>query len=1267
MGETDVESAFDGNLCRCTGYRPILEAVRDVVGGEGVVGALCAKGAACCRSARGGGCGAESGDGANAELDAGGDGPSSVLSDFACDLHFPPELVAYRPRELNIAGRWLQPLSLARLLEWRLAYPSARLILGNTEVGIEARMRRDPSADPPIHLSPGNVPEMCGIVEDAEDGLVIGAAATWSQVIFAIGAAVDARSGGPHAYMTSSLEAVRQQLRLFAGTQVRNVSSVGGNVVTASPISDLNPLWIACGAVFNFRNADTAAPEAEKSLPARHFFLAYRKVDMSPSEVLVSVTVPWNEDCFDTTHAFKTSRRKDDDIAIVSSGIRLRLAPPSGSGPVWTIAGASIGFGGMAPKTISASKVEDLLVGAPFSRDTLESALAVAKRSLELPDDVPGGMPSFRLALALGFIFKAFASAGHSACAVLDRVSAAPGSTLSNLPPPDLGMTQKELSSIVPVSVERHESQASQIYSDPCSDATITTIASSPIAAKNGALHHIGKPVVHAAATLHVTGEAKYVDDMPPQAPGELHGAFVLSSTPHAKILSVNVEDALRMPGVVDFVAACDVVGSNSFGVSVAQDELCFADETVTCVGQSIGLIVAETLDQAEAAVPAVNVEYEELPPILTIEEAREAEEKAPGSHAAARHEISVGDVVSAFAASSTVKGTVRIGAQEHFYLEPQGSIVVPEENDEFVVYSSTQAASKTQEVLSKVLGVSQHKIVCRVKRVGGGFGGKETRSIFVSAAAAVASQKLKRPVRLILSRDVDMLTSGTRHSFLAEYVCSFLPNGRITGLRVNIFSNVGNSLDLSIPVLDRALHHCQNCYDIANVEFVGTALKTNAPSATAFRGFGGPQGMLVAETVVTHVAHASGVAPDVVRDLNIYGKHGNCSETLVGMEFDSGPLVKCWDNVLDDAALMETKGAVEAFNRGSRFAKRGLAALPTMFGISFTFKTYNQAGALVHIYHADGSVLISHGGVEMGQGLHTKMCQIAATELGVPLDKIYIAETSTDKVPNSSPSAASASTDMYGMAVLDACKKLTNRLKVTRGAMEETCSWEELVNQAWFDRIDLSAHGFYRTPSLDIVDLSKRGAKGRPFFYYTNGAAVSVVEVCTLTGSHRILSTHIVMDVGRSLNPSLDVGQIEGGFVQGLGWCTAEEVVRGSSSSHKWLRPGQMHTLGPGAYKIPSAVDIPLSFNVRVLNVGNSVDTIHSSKGVGEPPLFLASSVFFAIRDAISAARRDDGRMEWFELDSPASVERIRMLCTDPIIDAVCDGGEANRPELSL
>lgn len=1248
--DADVEHNFDGNLCRCTGYRPILDAFKGLARRErGDSANTCALGQDCCRASPPDRLPRDdvSRDGL-VQPDANVDGGLKVVTK---EYIFPPELVTYKPVELNLAnGRWLRPVTLDRLVKLKQRNPDARIIVGNTELGIEEKFK---GLKVSTFLCATHIDELL-CISQTESGVNIGSSVTWTQLNDFVDCAVKNSAAHPDCtlYKFSSLRAIQSQLRWFAGKQIRNVAAVGGNIVTASPISDVNPLWIAAGASFVLLDADNGN---ERSVLARDFFISYRKVDMKPAEVLIKIFIPWNESPYDVTHAFKTSRRRDDDIAIVSAGIRIRVEPEkversesddtSDSVRLLRISHIAMAFGGLAPTTISLQATEQLCMRQLLDEQTLRKALKEVGRSAELPKDVPGGMPEYRQSLALGFVFKAFAlshkkiNAYHAALGI----RSAPFSH-GNL---ESGLDWDGLSD----STGQQVSHSIQISSERLPE-------SNP--------DHTGKSVKHLSAALQVSGEAKYLDDVP-AIEGELQAALVMSTEPHARLLKVDLEEAGRMPGVIKVVTLSDLKGENVFGPNM-KDELCFADETVTTVGQIIAVVTAETLQQAKDAAKAVKITYETLPAIITIEEAIEAESFAPN---VPPHAIQKGDCFSvlkeASLTESVVEGTVRIGAQEHWYLEPQGTIALPEENGEMVILSSTQAAAKTQEIVAKVLGEPMHKVLCKVKRLGGGFGGKESRSLFISAAVAVAAQASRRPVRLILDRDTDMLISGTRHAFLGKYKAAFEANGRITALQLRIFLNMGNSADLSIPVLDRSLFHGLNCYDIPNVDFIGRACYTHTASATAFRGFGAPQGMMIAENVIEHVAWETSKPAHVVREINLFGKYGNSETTHFGMSFNSKPLVSCWDTVIADSCFEERRKEVENFNGKHRFRKRGISIVPTMFGISFTFKTYNQAGALVHIFHGDGSVLVSHGGVEMGQGLHTKICQVAATALGLPLEKIFISETATDKVPNASPTAASSSSDLYGMAVKRACEELNENIRPSRLELGPEASWEEVVHHAWFNRVSLSATGFYKTPELDQVDLGKPNAKGRPFFYYTNGAAVSEVEVDLLTGESVLLRTDIAMDVGRSLNPAVDVGQIEGAFVQGLGWCTMEEVVRGANTTQRWMKSGQMYTLGPSTYKIPGFTDIPKNFRVRVLDTRNEKDTIHSSKAIGEPPLFLAASTFFAIREAIKASRVEGGYSDWFGLDSPASVERIRLAAVDPVVSCELPNQLGARAQLSL
>ena len=535
--------------------------------------------------------------------------------------------------------------------------------------------------------------------------------------------------------------------------------------------------------------------------------------------------------------------------------------------------------------------------------------------------------------------------------------------------------------------------------------------------------------------------------------------------------------------------------------------------------------------------------------------------------------------------------------------------------------------------------GVQANKIVSKVKRLGGGFGGKETRSIQLSGICATAANKVKRPVRCMLNRDEDIMTSGQRHPFLARWKVAVNKNGKLQALDADVFANAGWSQDLSGAVIDRALTHIDGCYNFPNVHVRGRLAKTNTVSNTAFRGFGGPQGMFIAETYMEEIADHLAIPVDKLREINMYEPN---DRTHFKQALKDWHVPLMYEQILQGSNYAERRQAVDDYNTKHKWKKRGLAIIPTKFGISFTALFLNQAGALVHLYH-DGSVLVAHGGTEMGQGLHTKMTMIAAQALGVPLSDVYISETATNTVANTSSTAASASSDLNGYAIFNACEQLNERLKPYREKLGKEASMKELVHAAYFDRVNLSANGFYKTPDIGYVWGPNTG---QMFFYFTQGVAAAEVEIDTLTGDWTPLRADILMDVGRSINPAIDYGQIEGAFVQGQGLFTTEESL--------WHRAsGQIFTRGPGTYKIPGFRDIPQIFNVSLLKdvTWENLRTIQRSRGVGEPPLFMGSSVFFAIRDALKAARKQYGEHEVLSLQSPATPERIRISCADPII----------------
>jgi xanthine dehydrogenase/oxidase len=544
------------------------------------------------------------------------------------------------------------------------------------------------------------------------------------------------------------------------------------------------------------------------------------------------------------------------------------------------------------------------------------------------------------------------------------------------------------------------------------------------------------------------------------------------------------------------------------------------------------------------------------------------------------------------------------------------------------------------QSYIARVTGVQANKIVSRVKRLGGGFGGKETRSVQLAGIVAVAANKMKRPVRCMLNRDEDILTSGQRHPFLARWKVAVSKEGKLQALDADVYANAGWTQDLSGAVVDRSLSHIDGCYLIPNVHVRARPAKTNTVSNTAFRGFGGPQGMFIAESYMEEIADHLKMPVERLREINFYRPH---EITHFNQELKDWHVPLMFDQVMEEADYRRRREAVEEYNSKSKWKKRGIAIVPTKFGISFTAIFFNQAGALVHVYHDDGSVLVAHGGTEMGQGLHTKMTMIAAEALGVPLEDVYISETATNTVANTSATAASASSDLNGYAVFDACRQINERLAPYREKLGPDASMKELAHAAYADRVNLSANGFYKTPDIGYV----WGANtGQMFFYFTQGVTAAEVEIDTLTGDWTCLRADIKMDVGRSINPAIDYGQIEGAFVQGQGLFTTEESL--------WHRAsGQIFTRGPGNYKIPGFRDIPQEFNVSILKdvEWENLRTIQRSRGVGEPPLFMGSAVFFAIRDALKAARKQFGCEDVLSLQSPATPERIRISCNDDIL----------------
>jgi xanthine dehydrogenase large subunit len=756
----------------------------------------------------------------------------------------------------------------------------------------------------------------------------------------------------------------------------------------------------------------------------------------------------------------------------------------------------------------------------------------------------------------------------------------------------------------------------------------------------------VNQSPAHDSAHKHVSGEALFIDDIPEPA-GLLHVYLGLSTQAHARITALDLAKVAAAPGVIHVFTGADIPGKNDVGSMGLGDEPLLADRLVQHVGQPIFAVAAETRDQARRAALLAEVAYEPLPPVLDIAAAR-----PDGGLVFSPLKLHRGEPEAAIAgAKHRLSGRLIVGGQEHFYLESQAAMATPGEDGDVTIYSSTQHPTEGQHIASRILGIPSHAITVEARRMGGGFGGKETQSNLFAVIAALVATKLGRPAKIRPDRDDDMIITGKRHDFEIDYQVGFDDDGRIDGVEMVLAARCGYSADLSGPVTDRACFHADNAYYYPAADIRSVPLKTNTVSNTAFRGFGGPQGVMAAERVMDEVAYALCLDPLEVRKRNFYGVaernvtpyHQTVGDNIVH------ELVAELERTSD---FQERRSAIRAYNAANPLVRRGIALTPVKFGISFTATHYNQAGALVHVY-SDGSIQLNHGGTEMGQGLYVKVAQVVAEEFQVDLGRIKNMATNTGKVPNTSATAASSGADLNGMAAQIAARAIKQRLatfaaeKWGVGAEEivfaagtvhggaESLPFHELVAQAYKARISLSSTGFYKTPE---IHWDRAAGRGHPFYYFAYGAAVSEVTIDTLTGEYRVDRVDILHDAGRSLNPAIDKGQVEGGFIQGMGWLTTEELW--------WDDKGRLRTHAPSTYKIPACGDCPPVFNVRLMEgVENPSATIHRSKAVGEPPLMLAASVLHALSDAIASVA--DYRL-CPRLDTPATPERVLFTIED-------------------
>uniref|UniRef100_A0A8C3JYC6 Aldehyde oxidase 1 n=1 Tax=Calidris pygmaea TaxID=425635 RepID=A0A8C3JYC6_9CHAR len=1115
------------------------------------------------------------------------------------ELIFPPELMRMAEnqpkRTLVFCGErmtWISPVSLDELLDLKAAHPKAPLVVGNTSVGPEMKFR---GVFHPIVIAPARILDL-NVVTHMDDGLTLGAACSLSLVKDIL---TNAISEFPEE-KTKVFCAVLQQLRTLGGEQIRNVASLGGNIISRKSTSDLNPVLAASNCVLNL-----ASKGRKRQIPLSDIFAdGVGNNTITSEEILVSVHIPHSRKG-EYVSAFRQAPRRENALPITNAGMRVLFEDGTD-----IIKDLSIFYGGAISTTICAKQTCWTLIGRHWNEQMLDEACRLLLQEIALPGSASGEKVDYKKTLIVSFFYRFFLEVLQS----LKKMDPChyPGV------PMEYRSVLQDFQTKMPQSIQIYQANPSQSPQDP-----------------------VGRPIMHQSGIMHATGEAVYVDDLP-SVDGELFLAVVTSSRAHAKIVSIDTSEALQGPGVFDIITAHDVPATNEFYYS-DDPEIIFARNKVICVGQIVCAVVADSDVHAKQAAAKVKIEYEVLEPvILTIEEAIKH-----NSFFEPKRKLEQGNVDQAFeTVDNIIEGEIHIGGQEHFYMETQSVLAVPKgEDKEMDVYVSTQHPAIIQEMVAASLGVPANRIMCHVKRVGGAFGGKLLKTGLLASVAAVAANKTSRAVRLILSRGDDMLITGGRHPFIGKYKVGFMNDGRIRAVDTKYYINAGCTPDESILVAEVSLLKMDNAYKIPNLRCWACACKTNLPSNAAFRGFGFPQSALVTETWITGVADKTGLSPEKIREINMYKEN---AQTHFKQKLDPQNLIRCWNECMEKSAYYSRKTAVIEFNKQNYWKKKGIAIVPMKFPFGLGTRYLSQAAALVHIY-TDGSVLLTHGGIEMGQGIHTKMIQVASRELNIPMSRIHFCETSTRTVPNACASVGSAGTDVNGMAVKDACQTLLKRLQPIINKNPKG-TWNDWIKEAFEQSVSLSATGYFRGYD-ENMDWEK--GEGQPFTYFLYGAACSEVEINCLTGDHKNLRTDIVMDIGCSINPAVDIGQIEGAFVQGIGLYTMEEL--------KYSPEGVLCTRGPDQYKIPAVCDIPEQFSVSLLSSSQNPYAIYASKGIGEAGLFLGCSVFFALRDAVTSVRNERGLKNTFSLNSPLTAEQIRASCADDFTEMMTNSESAS------
>ncbi len=1190
--QQEIEDIYGGNLCRCTGYRPILHSARTLA----------------------------------KDYDAAADETQECVIDPSFYVNFKKgmtpisleELPGYdpTPRALHFQSPGLEydrPLTLSEV--YRLKKNSSRLICGNTGSGVYQHEHSK-------HLIDISAIAELGKIEKREQGLVVGAAVTIQEL-------VDYVSDMPD----RGFQEFKRHAAYIAGLQIRSAGSIAGNIFMTqdhkdhgAPFpSDVYTILATLGA--------TVALGTEEGVKE------YPLTDMPGDAVILSFHLPYTpQDVYIQT--YRIARRVQMAHPIVNAGFRFRIDKGQ-------VAEATVVYGGLASLNCRFPETEQFLLGKPLNNETLREALQVLKKEVKektIPMDEEGISTEYRLRLAENFFYKFFL---HATLAIKPELISSRFQSAAN-------------HDVRPLSTGKQE-----YYEYP-------------------EIFPLSQSIIKRAAFVQASGEAKYTQDVGLPL-GGLHGVMVKSSRPHARFSIPNFKTQLleKFPGFKDFITAADIPKAGCKMVGLGEDDPVFCDGIATSIGAPIGIVVAESIVTAYQAAAFIEkgIAYEDLPAVISIEEAMKQHSPMPMIRKAANEDEDIQQRIPTITrdgsneewlknplqpmpGTEVVSGVFRTSSQAHFYMETMSAMAVPDAYDQMTIYCSTQNPNGTQTTIARALGVNVNQITVVIEQIGGGFGGKQHRANIVGAQAAVAAYKLRLPVRLVYDRSSDMQTVGKRHPYLGEYYVAYTPEGIIKGMRIDLNSDAGDTYDCSFAVMDSSLLNLDQSYNIETLQANGKVYRTNKASNTAFRTFGVVQAWAIVENAIEHVAFKLGKLPEEIRYKNMYrnGTEDSCDFTHFGQKLDFCNIRTIWDDLYKSSDFEKRQKAVVKFNQENRWRKRGIVMVPQKHGIGFTEPrgSLNSSSALVTVNMADGSVFIYQGGVEMGQGLYTKLAQLAANTLGIPIEYIRIGGNNTNAIANCPPTAASTGFDLCGGAVEKACRTLRKRLEDFCRDLEQftphSCiedwrtqwreKWKEIVFQAWFQRINLSVAELYKSPHYK--GPTEKNPKGKPFLYYAYGAAVTEVEIDVLTGEFKILRADAVCDVNKSPNPAIDIGQLEGGFVQGIGFATTEELI--------YDEKGRLVTDNIWSYKPPCSKTIPIDFRVKLHPVDErrnererlcEQQAVKSSKSFTESSLTLGASTYIAIKQAIKEARKElTGKEEWLDMDLPMTCQRIQMLC---------------------